>query len=364
VERRLFFIHTVQGSHPVRYAPVLRDLQLVPLETVIVVPFLSLTELAPHEEQFFSRMGKKIAVKKPETGKLLPCVPGHFSEHGPLAVDHLVVGEGKKKVFGEGIHYAEGYLVVLVFPVDGIPGDELQGVVHPSHVPLHAEPEAADEHRAGHHGPRRGLLGYGLNTGEGPVNLLVQLFQELYGLEVLSPPVGIGDPLSRLPGVIEVKHGRHRIHPQPVGMEAIEPEKRAAEQETPDFIPPVIEDPAPPVRMISFSRILVLVQARPVEPGQAVGIRGEMGRDPVEDNTDTLPVEYIHHVHEILRSPIAARGSEVPQGLVSPGTIKGMLHHGKQLHVSEPHGDSIVSQLVAQLPVGKGPESLRRISPP
>ncbi len=54
-------------------------------------------ELAPHEEQFLSGECRD-SRKKPEAGKLLPCIPGHFPEHGPLAVDHLVVGEGKFSV--------------------------------------------------------------------------------------------------------------------------------------------------------------------------------------------------------------------------------------------------------------------------
>src|SRR5207302_5825701 len=59
-------------------------------------------------------------------------------------------------------------------------------VVHPSHVPLEAEPQAAQVHRARHHGPRRRLLGDGLDVGVLAVDLAVEPPQEAQRLEVLQ----------------------------------------------------------------------------------------------------------------------------------------------------------------------------------
>ena len=41
----------------------------------------------------------------------------------------------------------------------------LQRVVHPAHVPLEAEAEAAEIRRPRHHRPGRGFLGDGLHVG-------------------------------------------------------------------------------------------------------------------------------------------------------------------------------------------------------
>ena len=357
-------VHPVQLRHEKGNPLVLRDGELVPLEAVVVVPFLPLGEFAPHEQELLSGVGEHIAVEHAETGKLLPGVPGHLAQHGALAVDHLVMGEGKEEVLREGVHDAECDLVVAVLPVDRVLLHERKGVVHPPHVPLHAEPQTPDEDRAGDHGPRGGLLGDGLHVGEIAVDGLVQLLQKVDGLEVLPAAEPVGDPLPRLPGIVQVEHGCHGIHPQAVGVEPVEPEEGAAEQKAPHLVPAVVENPASPVWVVAFPGILVLVQACAVELRQAVTVRREVGGHPVKDHADTLLVQHVHHVHEILRCAVPAGGSEVAQGLVSPRAVEGVLHHGKQLHVGEPHGQGVVSQLVAELPVREGPEPFHGIPSP
>src|SRR5207249_11566512 len=59
------------------------------------------------------------------------------------------------------------------------------------------------------------------------------------------------------------------------------------------------------------------------------------GRYPVKQHANAALVEIVDEVHEVLRSPIAAGGSEVPGRLVAPGAIKRMLHDGHEFHVGE-----------------------------
>ena len=52
--------------------------------------------------------------------------------------------ERQDEIFLERIQHAEGEIVVVILAMDGIVLEIAERVVHPSHVPLHAEAEAAD----------------------------------------------------------------------------------------------------------------------------------------------------------------------------------------------------------------------------
>ena len=116
----------------------------VPVEAGVEVPLAPLAELAPHEEQLLARVAPHVGVEEAEVRHLLPRVAGHLVEERPLPVYHLVVREGEEEVLVEGVDEAEGQLVVVVFAVDGIVPHVAEGVVHPPHVPLQAEAEAAE----------------------------------------------------------------------------------------------------------------------------------------------------------------------------------------------------------------------------
>ena len=70
-------------------------LQQVPIDAVIVGPFAPLADFATHENQFLGGLGVHIAEQRAEIGEFLPIVAGHFAQEGALAVDHLVMGQGK-----------------------------------------------------------------------------------------------------------------------------------------------------------------------------------------------------------------------------------------------------------------------------
>ena len=70
--------------------------------------------------------------------------------------------------------------------------------------------------------------------------------------------------------------------------------------------------------MESLARIGMFVEMRAVEVGEPVRVGREVRRDPVENYTNTVLVQVIDQVHEILRRAIARGGGEVPSSLVSP----------------------------------------------
>ena len=100
--------------------------------------------------------------------------------------------------------------------------------------------------------------------------------------------------------------------------------------------------------MESLARVGVLVEVRAIEVGEAVLVGREVRRNPVEDYGDAVLVQVVDQVHEILRRAVARGGSEVAGGLISPGAVEGMLHHGQKFDVGESHLVDVVGELAAR----------------
>src|SRR5580704_14384278 len=83
---------------------------------------------------------------------------------------------------------------------------------------------------------------------------------------------------------------------------------------------------------------------RAIKIGQAMLIGREVRWHPVQNHRDSTIMQAVHQIHEILRRAIARGGSEIPGGLISPGTVERMLHHGKQLDVGEVHALSVIGE--------------------
>ena len=156
---------------------------------------------------------------------------------------------------------------MVVLPVDGVVLQVGQGVVHPPHVPLEPEAEPSRIGAAGHPGPGGGFLGDHRDSGVAAVGGGVELPQEVDGIQVLPPAVGVGLPLAGLPGVVQVEHGSHRVHAQPVDVELFQPEQCVGDQKVADLGAAVVEDQRVPVGVDAAARVRVLVQGGAVEAG-------------------------------------------------------------------------------------------------
>ena len=86
----------------------------------------------------------------------------------------------------------------MIFAMNGILAEIFERVVHPSHIPLEAKAEAADDRRAGNHGPRSRFLRGGLNVWMLFVGFLIESAQEFDGLQVFTAAEFIGNPLALL----------------------------------------------------------------------------------------------------------------------------------------------------------------------
>ena len=253
---------------------------------------------------------------------------------------------------------------MVVLTVDRVLLHVLKNVVHPPHVPLHAEAESSDEGRPRHHRPGRRLLGDCLNIGELLVDCLVHLFEKADGFQILPAAELVRDPLPFLSGVIEVEHGSDGVHPYSIGVKEVEPAEGAADKELPHLVAAEIEYLAAPVRLVPLPGILVLVEAGAVKVCKTVRVGRKVRRHPVEDHADPHLMQHIHHVHEVLRRSVTAGRGEVAQRLIPPGAVERVFHDGEQLDVREAGRADVLAELMPQLAVGERTEALGRFSAP
>src|SRR5687768_9158019 len=93
------------------------EVQQVPVEAVVVIPFPPLAELAPHKQKLLSGLGKHVRVKKAQVRESLPQVAGHSSEQGALSVNDLVMRQRQEEVFVKRVDDAKRQFVVVILAV-------------------------------------------------------------------------------------------------------------------------------------------------------------------------------------------------------------------------------------------------------
>ena len=103
----------------------------------------------PMNSSFLPGMRPHERVERPQGAELAPLVLGRPLEHRALAVHDLVVADRQDEVLRVRVRHRERHLVVVVLPVDRLAAQVAQRVVHPAHVPLEAEAEAAVVDRLG-----------------------------------------------------------------------------------------------------------------------------------------------------------------------------------------------------------------------
>ena len=167
VEGRLAAVEVVEVLDPALDVPVRLVLEGVPLQALLVRPLPPLGELAAHEEELLAGMGEHVAVEGLEVGVFLHLEAGHLADERALAVDDLVVRQGQDEVLRVGVPHAEGQVVVAELAEERVLAEIGEHVVHPAHLPLQAEAQAAEMDGPGDHGPGRRFLGDRLDAGEG-----------------------------------------------------------------------------------------------------------------------------------------------------------------------------------------------------
>src|SRR5438034_2640942 len=105
--------------------------------------------------------------------------------------------------------------------------------------------------------------------------------------------------------------------------------------------------------MRALARVGVFVQMAAVELSEAMGVARKMRRSPIENDADTGLMTAVDELHKFRGRAVAARGSEITQRLVAPGSIVRMLHDGEQLSVRVAEFLDVRNKLVGQLAVAQ-----------
>ena len=155
-------------------------------------------------------------------------------------------------------------------------------------------------------------------------------------------------------------------------MEVLDPRERARGEEVAHLVAPVVEDQRAPVPVLALARVRVFVERGAVESREAVGVLGEMARDPVENHADAGAVQRIDERPEVVGGAEAAGRREEPGDLVAPRSVVGELEHRQQLDVreadalyvgDEPCGQFLVGQELAVVHRGPTTRGAPRRSP-
>ncbi len=103
--------------------------------------------------------------------------------------------------------------------------------------------------------------------------------------------------------------------------------------------------------MRALSGVCMLIHMGSVKAGKSHQISGEMRWHPVKNHPDSLLMHVVHKILEILRRPVPAGRRIISCHLVPPGSVQGMLHNRKKLHMGIPHLVYILRQLFGNLSV-------------
>src|SRR6202166_4461719 len=88
----------------------------------------------------------------------------------------------------------------------------------------------------------------------------------------------------------------------------------------------------------------MLVKMSAVEIREAVSVGRKVRRHPVENYGDSVLMQVVHQIHEILRRAITRCGCKIAGGLVSPGPVEGMLHYREKFNMGKPHASHVLGK--------------------
>ena len=180
----------------------------------------------------------------------------------------------------------------------------LKEVIHPAHVPLEGESEAVFFDLACDLRPGCGFFSDHDSAFISAEQAGIHMLEELDGFEVLVLAVLICNPLAVLLAVVKIQHGSDRVDAETVYMEVLDPVEGIGKQEILNFRTAVIEDLCAPIRMLALTRILVLVELCSVQARKTCRVFREVGRYPVKDDADSLFMEVVDHILEIIRCAV------------------------------------------------------------
>ena len=182
---------------------------------------------------------------------------------------------------------------------------------------------------------------------------MIELLEELHGLQVLASTKLVRNPLALLAGIVEVEHRSHGIHAQAVHVEALTPEEGIGSKEISNFMAPKIEDERAPILMGPLPRVGVLIKGCAVELCQRPGIPGKMGGHPVHNDADPGPMQRIDEELEVVRRAVATGRCVEAGDLVSPARIVRVFGNGQKLDMGKTQLANVFDEGASELPISQ-----------
>ena len=298
-------------------------------------------------------MGHHICQKCPCIGKFLFHRSRHLIDKGTLSMDYLVMGDRQNKILGESVEKGKCQIIVIKGTIQRVQGHIVKHIVHPAHVPLIVEAQAAGVGRLGNHRPGGRFLCDHHHVRLYREGRLVQALQKRHRLQVFLTAVLIGHPFPILAAVVQIQHRSHRVAPDAIDVVLFQPEHGAGNQEADDLIPAVVKHQGSPILMLAFSRVRILVAAGSVKFCQPVDVPGEMSRHPIHNYADSRLMAPVHKAHKLLRVAVAGGRRKIAGHLIAPGTVVWILRHRHQLDMGISHLLHVRDQLIGELFIGK-----------
>ena len=142
----------------------------------------------------------------------------------------------------------------------------------------------------------------------------------------------------------------HRVHPQPVDVELVQPVERVGDEEVAHLPAAVVEDQRAPLGVLAAAGILVLVQRGAVEPAQREVVLREVGGHPVEDHAEAGAMAGVDEEAQVVRRAVAGGRREIGADLVAPRPGERVLGEREELEVGEAVPAGVVDQPRARSP--------------
>src|SRR6266545_7910674 len=131
VQGRRCPIERVEIAHQRLHSEVLALFEQVPVERVLVPPFLLLRKFIAHEQQLLAGVTEHEAVVDTQVREALPTVARHPAKERALAMHYFIVRQRQYEILSEGVKEPERDLMMMILAMNRILADERERVIHP-----------------------------------------------------------------------------------------------------------------------------------------------------------------------------------------------------------------------------------------
>src|SRR6516162_2452185 len=147
-------------------------------------------------------------------------------------------------------------------------------------------------------------------------------------------------------------------------MEFAQPVERTRQEEVCHLPAPIIINERVPIGVNALTRVGMLVERRPVEPTETMGVVWEVSGHPVEDQAEPRDVTGLDESAEVVGRAVPAGRRKQRDWLVSPGSVEWVLRRRQNLDMGKAHILDVGDELASELAIRQVPSMFGEIAPP